>query len=132
MLVPGVCAAGTTVTTFAEGGYMPYHYFILIVAIAFGAWVAMKYCPEADVLFGIISVVAFGIATYYSAYISTTDAFATVSYDGSATVTYAQLVSPQPIFQLFFGTCLLLSFIYTVYVLFLRQADATLEKKSIR
>jgi hypothetical protein len=126
-----LASAASVAATYAEPGLMPFSHFLLFVVIGFAALIAMKYNQEIEVLLGLCSTVAFGIAMWFSPYIYTADSFATVDATGQIVVTYSQLVTPQATFQIFFGMCFLFAAIYTVYVTFLRKSDEALEKKSI-
>lgn len=107
--------------------YMPFSHLVLIIAIAFAALALTRYLEDIDVPLALMSTIAFAISAWFAAYISTTSTF----FDGT-TVTYAQLVSPNPTLQIFLAVCTLFALIYTIYLMFLRKADATLDKKSIR
>lgn len=119
--------ATALVSMIDSSSYMPLSHVVLIVAIAFVALALTKYLEDIEVPLALMSTLAFGIAAWFSPYISTTSAF----FDGT-TVTYAQLVSPNPTLQIFLAVCTLFAFVYTLYLLFLRQADGVVDKKSIR
>lgn len=131
-ICPSVLAATTSTTTVADwDGNMPYNIYLLFVVIGFGTLILMKYNQEIEVLLGCCSTLAFGIVMWYSAYISNTDVFAMVAADGSMDIAYSNIVTPQPVLQVFFGVCFLFAMIYTIYVMFLRKADSELDKKSV-
>jgi glucan phosphoethanolaminetransferase (alkaline phosphatase superfamily) len=121
-----------TDSEFAGTQYMPYQYEVLFIAIGFFCLVVMKYCQEIEVLLGLLSLIAFGIAAWFAPYICITDVFPVVdNTDGTTTVLYTQYVTPEPILQMFLVLCFLFAVIATIYVTFLRQADQVLDNAEL-
>lgn len=121
-----------TDTQFSGKNYMPYQYEILFIAIAFICLIGMKINQEIEVLLGIISTIAFGVSAWFAPYLCIYDVFTVVdNRDGSATVLYTQFVTPEPILQVLMIVCFLFSFIYLIYVIFLRDADKGMSASDI-
>jgi uncharacterized membrane protein len=116
LLVSSVSA--TIDTQFLPSTYIPYQYEVLLIGLGFTCWFLMKYFSDLEVVFGLAAVIIFGAAAYMAAYMCIENVF----YDGT-TVTYTQLVTPEPVLQIILIACFLFAVIIEVYVLFLRTAD---------
>jgi len=121
-----------TDTRFANQNYLPYQYEILLIAMAFSCWVLMKYHQELETIYGLIAILLFGAAAWFSAYLSIIDMVALVdTSDGTTTILYTQLVTPQPVFQVILIVCFLFAIIIEIYVLFLRGADKSIDSQGM-
>jgi hypothetical protein len=117
-----------TDTQFANQNYIPYQYEFLFIVLGLVCWAFMKYNAELEVLFGLLAAILFGMSAYLAAYISIDDAITVIDgTTGETTILYTQLVTPQPMLQIFLTVCFLFAIIIEIYILFLRTSDKTVD-----
>lgn len=124
LLVSSVTA--TIDTQFLPETYIPYQYEFLLIGIGVSFFIAMWFTKESDILIGLLSVIFLGASAWFAAYMCIENVF----YDGT-TVTYTQLVTPEPVLQVILVVCFLFAIVSTVYVWALRNADKVLEQQPL-
>lgn len=122
-----------TVTIIASANYFPVHFFYLLIAIGFVCLIAMKYYQDVEVLFGLASVISFGVAAYEAPYVYTSEISTILinATSGELKTVYTQIVQPQPVLQVFLAVLFLFALIMTLYVTFLRNADSVVDKTNL-
>jgi len=113
-----------------DSNYMPIQFLFLFIAIGFISWYLLSINKDFEILFGITSIFGFGVALWYSAYV-TLETSEVAIVGGVATYVYSQVVAPQPVLQVVMVVCFLFSIIITVYITFLRDTAKKLESGDI-
>jgi len=113
-----------------DPSYIPSQFFWMIVIMGFTCWFLLSYNKELEILFGLLSVICFGAATWFAAYI-TSEASAITTIDGITTTIYAQTIVPQPGLQIIMVVCFLFSIVIVLYVWILRETDKKMDSQSI-
>ena len=132
-MITNISASSVTLlssTYLHDPNYIPSQYFLLLVIMGFVCWFLLSYNKELEIIFSLISVIAFGAAAWFAAYI-TTEASAITVIDGVPTTVYAQVVVPQPGIQIIMVVCFLFSIVITVYVWMLRDMDKKTDAQSL-
>jgi len=114
-----------------DPNYIPAQYVLIFIAIGFLCWCLLSYNKELEILFSLVSILSFGAAAWFAAYMTVESATIIVK-DGVATSVYSQVVTPQPGLQIIMIVCFLFSIIITIYLLFLRDADKKMDASSVR
>lgn len=114
-----------------DAQYMPAEYVYALILIGFIGWALLCINKDLEVLFGFISIIAFGAAAWFAAYM-TIETSGVVVVGTTITYVHSQVVTPQPILQIIMVVCFLFAIMAEVYVVFLREADKKLDTKPIR
>ena len=121
-----------TDTQFSNPTYIPYQYEIVLICLGVACWILMRYYQDLEVLFGLLSIIIFGAAAWFAAYMSINEVFTVVDMTtGGTTILYTQFVTPQPTLQIILVVCFLFAIVAEIYVTFLRTADTKIDKSGL-
>ena len=111
-----------------DPAYVPETYVWLAILIGFISIAASTFVETDINIFALITPMFWGYAAWFSAFMSR-DVFTVVPDGTSVRVVYTEVTYAQPILQYIMTFMFILSVIYAIYTLFLRDADSVSDSR---
>lgn len=122
---PAFNASGTMYTSgyYHDSGYVPEMYVWFAIIIGIITLVVSTYVETEINIFVLITPVFWAYAAWFSAFMEREIVSTVPGADGTIQVVYTEVVFAQPMLQYAMTFLFVLSIIYAIYILFLKEPD---------
>lgn len=122
---PAFNASGTMYSSgyYHDSGYVPEMYVWFAIIIGIITLVVSTYVETEINIFVLITPVFWAYAAWFSAYMEREIVSTVPGADGTIQVVYTEVVFAQPMLQYAMTFLFVLSIIYAIYILFLKEPD---------
>ena len=128
---PAFNASGTLYSSgyYHDSGYVPEMYVWFAIIIGIICLVVSTYVESEINIFVLITPVFWAYAAWFAAYMEREIVSTVPGADGTIQVVYTEVVFSQPILQYAMVFLFILSLVYAIYMLFLREPDQVYDSR---
>jgi hypothetical protein len=132
---PAFNASGTMYTSgyYHDAGYVPEMYVWFAIILGLMTLVVSTYVVNELNVFVLITPAFWGYAAWFAAYMEREIVSTVPGADGTIQVVYTEVVFAQPLLQYVMAFLFVLSILFAIYVLFLKESDTVVDSmKNVR